>query len=427
MNVELLMDLPAPQARTPDTVRALLTISGEPPGPAERVPMNLALVLDRSGSMGGEPLRWATDAAGLLVRRVWPEDRVSAVFYDHEVLTIAEAAAGGERDRLLEELGSVPARGMTNLSGGWLRGRDLVHEHLVSAGVNRVILLTDGLANQGITDPHLLTELCRTAASHGITTTTIGFGPSFNEDLLTAMADAGGGAAYYVERPDQAPGIFEEEVEGLLSLAAQNVAVEISTSSGCELTQIHHSYPRTDRKDGVRLELGDLYAREPRRVLCEFRLTGPVQAAEIEVGRIRISGHVLKEGGRIEAVTVELPIRHSPTDGPRVEPEVERVALLLAAARAREEALTRWEAGDALGASYLLSQTAERLTFEAGDDDAIVREATDLAAGAAQVAAEGLSAMDIKYMKQQTWNERRSRAGAKERIRRGGGGEELER
>jgi len=174
------------------------------------------------------------------------------------------------------------------------------------------VLLTDGLANQGITDPHLLTELCREAARKGITTTTIGFGPSFDEDLLRAMAEAGGGSAYYVERADQAPGIFEEEVEGLLSLAAQNVTAEVIPGKGSELVAVRHSYPRSPSGRGVKLELGDLYAREPRLVLVDFRLRAGAPGEELEVGHVKVEGHVVSGEGGVERRIIDLPIRRVP-------------------------------------------------------------------------------------------------------------------
>ncbi len=332
MNVDLLLDHASPDASRPLTVRALLRITGETPEGASHTPMNLALVLDRSGSMAGPKLDQARDAATLLIRRIWPDDVVSAVAYDDEVRTLAAGATGEDHAQVADVLAFIGPGGCTNLSGGWLRGRDLVQDHLVPAGVNRVVLLTDGLANRGITDPQALTELCRSAARAGITTTTIGFGQDFDEDLLRAMADAGGGAAYYVERPDQAPGIFEEEVEGLLSLAAQNVQVTLEPGAGAELVAVRHSYPTTPLDSGVRLEVGDLYAREPRLVLVEFLVSATAPGQEVELGRIHIEGHVLSGDGAVERRTIDLPLTFTLEDGPRVDAEV---AARLAHARGR--------------------------------------------------------------------------------------------
>lgn len=419
MNVELQLAHAAPKAGTPLTVRALLRIVGEAPEGVEHTPMHLALVLDRSGSMSGEPIARLREAATLLIRRLWPEDRVSVVAYDNEVLTLADAASGDAHAGAATAVDGIFARGMTNLSGGWLRGRDLVEKALVPAGVNRIVLMTDGLANEGITHPQQLGDLCRSAAAAGITTTTIGFGPDFNEDLLQLMADAGGGATYYVERPDQAPGIFAEEVEGLLSLAAQNVAVEIEAGKGASLAAVRHSYPSTTRDGTVRLDVGDLYATEPRLVLMEFALGQGVAAGEeVSLGEIRVEGHVLGAGGTVDRKTVTLPMTFTLADGPRADAEVEQVALMLEAARAREEALRLKDEGEwDLAGQVLWSVVGD---LERSGDEGAVREAGELREAAHDLVARSLGPADVKYMKQRAHDSRRSRMAARKKYERDG-------
>ena len=418
MDIELLLDHPAPRAGSPLTLRALVRVSGRAPDDTRRRPLNLAMVLDRSGSMAGPKLEHARDAAALLVRRIWPEDTVGVVAFCSEVITLAAGATGDAHGTAEARIREIQTGGMTNLSGGWLRGRELVQEAFREEGVNRIVLMTDGLANQGITDRTALEGLCRSARAEGISTTTIGFGEGFDEDLLRAMADAGGGATYYIEDPDQAPGIFEEEVEGLLSLAAQNVTIQMDPGPGALLSAVRHSYPTTPVGNGLRLDVGDLYAREPRLALMEFRLEGAEPGSELEVATITVQGYVLTDEGGVEQRTVDLPVRLRVGDGPRVEPEVRRVVALLDAADARERAVRQREQGDWDNARLTLDEAADRLQRELPDDSEAQREARGLRDIADRMREGHYSISEAKYLKQQAYDLGRSRSLARERYRR---------
>lgn len=400
-------------------VRALLNIEGDPPRDERRVPLNLSLVLDRSGSMSGEPLRAARKAAAMLVRRLAPDDTVSVVAYDDDVRVVAPPAAGPEQKALAAEIEGIHPGGMTNLSGGWLRGRELVAQHLREGAVNRILLLTDGRANVGITDPDALVGLCGTAAEHGVQTTTIGFGTEYDEDLLRAMADAGHGGAYYIEKPDQASGVFEEELEGLLSMAAQNVRVSVTPGTDAEFIQVVHQYPSHAEGKELTIDVGDLYAREPRRVLLEF-LLGPATevGTDARVGQLLVTAQVLTPQGGVEQRTIDLPITLSPEDGGKVEPAVRKEVLLQEAASARDEALDAGRRGDYRRGRDLLRDTATMLTREAPDDPDLAEEARDLTVMEERFRTEEVGEKDVKYMKQRVYESQRSRYGATDRIRR---------
>lgn len=400
-------------------VRALLLLEGEAPDDADRTPLNLSLVLDRSGSMHGEKLHAAREAAASLVQRLAVDDRVSVVAYDGDVLVVAPPAKGSEQTDLTRRIRSIEPGGMTNLSGGWLRGRDCVADHLQDGGINRVILLTDGLANAGITEPDALVGLCARAAEGGIATTTVGFGEGYDEDLLRAMADAGRGATYYIERPDQATGVFEEELEGLMSLVAQNARVAVEPGADADFIQVVHQYP--SHADGARLtvEVGDVYAREPRRLLMEFLLKPEMaEGSEARVATVTVTAHVVTGNGGVELQTIALPITLCPEAGGKVEPVVRREALLLEAARARDAALRARESGDWGGARVILEDAARRGRAMGLEDPEVAEEVEDLATLSRRFAAEALSEADVKYMKQRAYATSRSRRESLERFRR---------
>jgi Ca-activated chloride channel family protein len=399
-------------------VRALLKLEGDVVAVRERPPINLSLVLDRSGSMSGEKLHAAREAAALLVRRLAPADVVSVVAYDDRVRTVADPAGGAAQADLSERIRRIEAGGSTNLSGGWLRGRELLARNRIENGVNRVILLTDGLANVGIIEPERLLGLAATGARDGITTTTIGFGEDYDETLLRGMADAGRGNTYYIEAADQAAAIFNDELQGLLEIAAQNLRVEIRPQAATSLAAVHHEYPRVAAADGaLALELGDLYPREPKSLLCEFLVSDVADAAPRAVALLVITADVIEADG-VAHTTLELPITVSLAEGPRVDPEVRRELLLLEAARVRREALADEREGNFEQGRARLQALHDKLAA-AGVADAELREqAEDIAPMVASFQEATVSESDRKYLYQQAYNISTSRRTKQELIRR---------
>ena len=173
-----------------------------------RRPINLSLVLDRSGSMSGSPLRNAIKAAEQLVEYLQPEDYLSVVVYDDVAETILPPQLATDKDKIKAAIRKIRARGVTNLSSGWLMGCDRVQSQQTLEQLNRVLLLTDGLANCGIVDPQVLVNTAKEKAEAGIMTTTLGFGEGFNEDLLIEMAEGGGGNFYFIQSADDAANVL---------------------------------------------------------------------------------------------------------------------------------------------------------------------------------------------------------------------------
>jgi Ca-activated chloride channel family protein len=419
MQPKVLLDYEFAVSSNAYVVRALVKLEGRAPDAGGRLPLNLSVVLDRSGSMSGAKLAAARDAAVYVARRLYPEDLLSVVAYDDAVATVTEPATGAAQGDLAARILAIASGGSTNLSGGWMRGRELVARNARAGGSNRILLLTDGLANVGITSHEQLVGLCAEARRHGITTTTIGFGVDYDEHLLRAMADGGGGHTYYIERPDQAPGVFAEELEGLLTLAAQNVAVEVRPCAAARLTRIHHDFPRADSAGGFRLDLGDLYAREPKQLLLEFHVAEPSSDTPADIAEVRIDAHVLTAGGGVERQEVTLVLRTSLHRDGHVEPEVRRELLLQDAARAREAALEARRRGDFGGGHRVLERSAALLREQGDPADAAVHEEIDeLSMLAAHFAAGRVTDADAKYMHQWAYDATHAKRMAMRRIAR---------
>ena len=417
MKHDVLLDYELTTARDGFVVRALLTLEGQAPADAARAPLNLALVLDRSGSMGGVKSAAAREAATFLLRRLAPEDAVALIAYDDVVDTVGSVGNGTTVADLARMVALIAPGGSTNLSGGWLRGRELVAAAKRDQRVNRVILLTDGQANAGIIDREQLTGLAATAKRNGVTTTTIGFGADYDEQLLRAMADAGGGNPYYIEQPDQAPGVFEEEIEGLLSLAAQNVSVEIRPGADARFVRVWHDYPVSVANGASRVEIGDIYGREPKSILIEFLVPSIATNGRVDIGEVVIDAHVLTAEGGVDHQRVTMPIGAPLSPEGNAEPAVRHEMLLVRAAGAREEALRREQMGDAAGAADALRRMASELAL--GGTPTTLEQAADLRIVAEKIEARSFDAADAKYMAQRAYNTHRAKATYEDKLRRG--------
>lgn len=208
-----------------------------------RKPYHLALVIDRSGSMAGEPLVEAVRCVRHMVDRLEPTDTASLVVFDDRVRTLAPAAPVGDRKVLHLALSQVHSGGSTNLHGGWQAGADGLLPGAAGAALARVILLSDGNANVGaMTDTPSIAACCAKAAEAGVTTSTYGLGRDFNEDLMVTMAERGGGNHYY---GDTAADLFEpfaEEFDFISNLYTRHVRLSLAAPQGVTI-RLLNDYP----------------------------------------------------------------------------------------------------------------------------------------------------------------------------------------
>ena len=240
-----------------------------------RAPLNLALILDRSGSMQGDKLRYVQQAACHVLDMLDERDRIAVVAYDDQVTLLApsQLISAHMRDALKCTINELRPGGWTDLSGGWLAGCREVADRLTADGIHRALLLTDGLANRGITDIEELTHHARELRRRGVATSTFGVGLDFNEQLLEALAEQGGGHFYYIERPYHIPDVFRRELGELLTVVAREAFLSITIPSGVAV-ELLGDLPHERTGARLRIFLGDLCAGE-RRALYTRVLTPP--------------------------------------------------------------------------------------------------------------------------------------------------------
>jgi Ca-activated chloride channel homolog len=339
----------------------------------ERAPVNLAFVLDRSGSMSGEKLALAKLAVDEALARLDTRDRFSIVVYDDQIDTVVEStlASAEARRNAIDRLAQVDARGSTNLADGWFRGCEQVAKHLSTAGIDRVLLLTDGLANVGITDAGELARHASELRARGVSTTTFGVGTDFDEMLLQSMADAGGGHFYYIADAAQIRDHIASEVGETLEVVARDAELEVLAGEGIAVETVS---PHRLTGHGTRsvVGLGDLVADQVVDVV--LRLTFPYGQLGRETGLIVRA--IDREGafeapGVLDARLTWTWADNAANDAQPRDIDVDRAVARQFAARARQEAVARNRHGDFEGARQVVAGTARRIRKYAGRDAAM--------------------------------------------------------
>lgn len=253
-----------------------------------RSPVNLAVVLDRSGSMSGENIRKAKDAARLLVHMLKPDDIFSLVTYDTHVEVLVPATKVTDKADILRKIDSIEARGFTALFGGVSKGIAEVRKFLSKQRVNRVILLSDGLANVGPSSPNALGRLGAASAKLGVAITTIGLGLGYNEDLMTQLARHSDGNHGFARNAADLERIFRAELQDVLSVVAQEVVIHIQCAHGVRPIRILDRTAEIRGQD-VRLSLNQLYSRQEKYFLLELEVPAESSLSLRDIATVQLS------------------------------------------------------------------------------------------------------------------------------------------
>jgi Ca-activated chloride channel family protein len=219
--------------------------SGRPADMPQRLrhDLNIALVIDRSGSMSGAPLAEAIRAAEFVIDHLEPRDRCAIVVYDDRATLIVPAQHVIDKAHIKAAIRNVRTGGNTDLHQGWLTGAEALAPFTAKGAISRVILLSDGNANAGVTNPATIAAQVERLAAAGVTTSTLGLGRNFNEALMAGVARAGRGRAYYGETAEDLMGPFREEFALLNAIAGSKVSCLLKPVPGIGM-EVLNPYPR---------------------------------------------------------------------------------------------------------------------------------------------------------------------------------------
>jgi len=248
-----------------------------------RPPVNLTLVMDRSGSMAGDKLENAKAAAIEAVRRLASDDIFSLVIFDHEVETLIPATRVSDIRAVEARIRSISARGNTAIYGGVTQGAAEVRKNLEDRRyTHRLLLLSDGLANNGPSSPDDFARLGVSLLRERISVSTVGVGLDYNEDLMTRLAHRSDGNTYFVSTSRDLPAIFNSELGDVLNVVARRVVVTIEFPSGVRPLSF------VGREGAIRgqrasFELNQLYGGQEKFALVEVELAASRAGEEREI------------------------------------------------------------------------------------------------------------------------------------------------
>ncbi len=256
-------------------VSLALTLSAKklPESGVQKANADMVIVLDRSGSMDGEKISNARNAVARLISELSEKDRLSVVTYSDGVQTLIQpiSVTSENRRQILSAVRAIRAGGGTNLGAGLAEGVRLLTANRTPGNIGRLILISDGLANQGVTDPVRLGETASLAMERSLSVSTVGVGVDFNEELMTLLADRGAGSYYFLENPDAFAAVFLDEFRSVKNIAANTITVKIPLSGGVSLKDAS-GYPVETEGGYAVFHPGSLMSGQKRKFFLTFRM-----------------------------------------------------------------------------------------------------------------------------------------------------------
>jgi Ca-activated chloride channel family protein len=267
-------------------------------GLSARAPVALALAIDRSGSMEGKPIESVKTAVGLIVDQLTDADMLSIATFGEHVDLLMPASRVLNRQLIKDHVNRIQPKGTTNLFSGMATAAEQLLSAKTPQHLSRVLLLTDGEANEGIVEYSDIISEARNLHARGMTISTIGVGIEYNEELMSGIAKNTGGNYYYIDAIDRIPEVFDKELKDLFGTVATGVSLSLTLPEGVELT---HVYGFEAARGGSRItvSLPDLVAGGTLPVLAQLAFK-PHPPARYRVARSELSFKYFGQGARSE-------------------------------------------------------------------------------------------------------------------------------
>ena len=366
VTLDVALGKPAMMANQRQTAYLKVGLTGDALQEGRRTPVNLALVLDRSSSMNGQKIAKAKEAAIMVLDRLSSEDIVSVITYDSGVEVLVPSTRLDDVEMLKRRIRAIRPRGSTALFAGVSKGIAEVRKFLDDRRVNRVILLSDGMANIGPSSPNALGQLGAACRKEGISVTTIGLGLSYNEDLMVQLAQRSDGNHGYAHSAANLASIFDAELGDVLSVVAQEVSVKMTMPEGVKPVRILNRDGEIFGQEIV-FAMNQLYQKQQKFVLVEVELPPGAPGSFQNVADVHVS-YSSMETGSTERVNGTARVEFTANErevARRENREVMIAAVEAIAVERNKNALALRDKGEVDKAELLLEQNAKMLKKKA--------------------------------------------------------------
>ena len=308
------------------------------------------------------------------VDQLLPDDRVSLVIFDDVVEVLVPSQSVENKEAIKDKISRVRARNSTALHEAWVRSGMQVSEHLTEGAVNRVLLITDGLANVGETNVDRIVSQAGELAERGVSTSTIGIGRDFNEDLLIPMAEHARGNAWHVAEPQDMERIFATELEGLIAQIGHTVSLGLSPAEGVKIQDVLNDFEVTHTG---RYKLPNLLAGSPIDVVIRVRVPARRAGERYKILDMRLAWNPQgAPSSEREILNESVTIEFAEAEEVERAAEDERVIIaveLLMAARARREAIEQLDRGEMSAARATIARSFRTIRRSLRTDDGRLR------------------------------------------------------
>ena len=341
-----------------------IALQGCKPEPSQtRTPVNVAFVIDRSGSMQGARIAQAREAAIMAINRLLPTDIASVVIFDNVVDVLVPAQPVSDPAHFTDLIRQVSVRGSTAIHAGVLQGAAEVAKFKEPRRLNRVVLLSDGQANIGPVRPEEFAALGRALLTQGISVSTIGLGLGYNEDLMLQLARASDGNHAFAREPTDLVQIFNKEFDDVLGSCAQTVSVDIELKPGVRAVR---ALSRDGLVEGQRAQftLNQVYAATEHYVLLEVEIDkAPATSDEQELGSVKVA-YTLPGSGAKAALDAPIRARFSASEAEvkaGIDPKVAEAVVEQVTRERAQRAVALQDQGKIKEARELLMQNASEI------------------------------------------------------------------